>query len=64
MTSIRSRGPLGLLLVAAIALPLSGLMASPAVAEDAPALEEHSIPWVLDFNAAKAQACTPNRGRK
>lgn len=61
MTSIRTRGPLGLLLVAAIALPLSGLMATPAVAEDAPALEEVTIPWVLDFNAAKAKAKAENK---
>ena len=66
MTSIRFRKPFGLLLVAALVLPLSGLMATPASAEDepggdAPALEEVHIPWVLDFNAAKAQAKRENK---
>lgn len=71
MTSIRSRGPLGLLLVAALALPLSGLLAAmlpignaqaeDAPGGDAPALEEVTIPWVLDFNAAKAQAKRENK---
>lgn len=66
MTSIRSRGPLCLLFVAALVLPFTGLTATPALAEDeptgdAPALEEVQIPWVLDFNAAKAQAKEQNK---
>ncbi|MDF1700455.1 MAG: thioredoxin family protein [Planctomycetota bacterium] len=66
MTSIRTRKPLGLLLVAALVLPLAGLLAVPVSAEDAPgsdapALEEVHIPWVLDFNAAKAKAKAENK---
>lgn len=66
MTSIRSCGPVGLLFAAALALPLAGLLATPAFAEDepgseAPALEEVHVPWVLDFNAAKAQAKRENK---
>lgn len=67
MTSIRTCGPLGLLLLAALALPLAGLFPASAHAEDQPATEPvpegaHAhVPWVNDFEKAKSQAATEKK---
>ena len=59
MTLFRLRGPVGLLLMAALLLPAASIVSTPAFAEGEEGTAE--IPWEMDWAKAKAKAKAENK---